>query len=233
MVWLKVCCIYNVERRQFRLNPNQFVSTINMVNAFARAVVGWFRYCTLVEVLWTWLLFVPGASGPLRFKYNQWIEQGAWMVRRHDVRSGNGSESWQGLPPSCITNALAASVQCLRRAKRWVTRMWKSFSLRKNRARFHAMVSQGSAWEGNGERTVRFLRCPAAVKPLLDKAKVSQNARQNTNRRGSTCLLLMYEIFRAKPKFLAHFYQDFISAWALLSNSYSLKIYCPLIRSKK
>ena len=27
------------------------------------------------------------------------LNRGSWMTRRHDVRSGNGSESWQGLPP--------------------------------------------------------------------------------------------------------------------------------------
>ena len=43
---------------------------------------------------------------------------------------------------------------------------------------------RGSAAEGNGERTVRIRRCPAAVKRRLS-TDVNQNARQDSKRRGS------------------------------------------------
>ena len=70
------------------------------------------------------------------------------------------------------------------------------------RANVRFLVSQGSAWEGNGERTVWFRRCPAAVKPLLAQAMVSQNARQSLNRRGSTCFFLMCKLLCTEPIFL-------------------------------
>jgi hypothetical protein len=69
-------------------------------------------------------------------------------------------------------------------------------------AMVQTLVSQGSAWEGNGERTVWFRRCPAAVKPLLAQAMVSQNARQSLNRRGSTCFFLMCKLLCTEPIFL-------------------------------
>ena len=99
-------------------------------------------------------------------------------------------------------------------AKRFETQMWKRFSFGENGLRFKHLVSQGSAWEGNGERTVKFRRCPAAVKPLLALARVSQNARQSYHRRGSTCFYLMCKLF-CTTQFFLHFTRfERIGGWA-------------------
>ena len=88
------------------------------------------------------------------------------------------------------------------------------------RAKVQELVSQGSAWEGNGERTVKFRRCPAAVKPLLALARVSQNARQSLNRRGSTCFFLMCKLFCTNQFFLHLFSFERITGWASKTDKY-------------
>ena len=88
------------------------------------------------------------------------------------------------------------------------------------RAMVQILVSQGSAWEGNGERTVKFRRCPAAVKPLLALARVSQNARQSLNRRGSTCFFLMCKLFCTNQFFLHLFSFERITGWASKTDKY-------------
>ena len=90
----------------------------------------------------------------------------------------------------------------------------------RNRATIRVLVSQGSAWEGNGERTVKFRRCPAAVKPLLALARVSQNARQSLNRRGSTCFFLMCKLFCTNQFFLHLFSFERITGWASKTDKY-------------
>ena len=97
---------------------------------------------------------------------------------------------------------------------RFETPIWKRFLFGQKRAKVQILVSQGSAWDRNGERTVWFRRCPAAVKPLLSQARVSQNARQSLNRRGSTCFFLMCKLF-CTIQFFHHFTRfEKISGWA-------------------
>lgn len=157
----------------------------------------------------SWLCFFFECSGELIGETSRCSEESDWIVAYNNAElskqacSQDGSlfQWWAGSRFSSLLNGWWRLEHQSRDSKLKTILIWRK------RATIWVLVFQGSAWEGNGERTVWFRRCPAAVKPLLHQARVSQNARQISNRRGSTCFFWCANVFAQDQMFWSLLYE--------------------------